>query len=149
MCHTYKNNTQQTKHKINKPQSTFLLTNRLYIHMALDDLKPPNWQAINQANREQIDTLLRDVEAKTHGSLTPGQRSGVSLVVGLMGENRVQYTGPEGRGRQLLLASFNTKTGTVLPELSEDAKDRIRDVAKLLETTSERVDPKSRKFVRV
>jgi hypothetical protein len=89
--------------------------------------------------------LLNAVQIQTEGELSESQKAGISAVTGLIGERRVQI-GKEGK---LLVGSFNPQTGDVLPELPDDTKDKIRDVARLLKVEAMRIDPTTKKSVKV
>ena len=118
--------------------------------MVLDNLKPAGWPQVHEANQRQIDALLEVVNARTGGSLSRPQMTGVSVVAELMGKNRVQFDRemPPGQGR-LLLGNYDTQTGDLLPELDDGTKQRIREVAELLNVEAIRLDPKTERIVRV
>ena|GEM_PF-6426241 len=113
--------------------------------MVLDDLKPAGWDWISRENKGQIGMLLNAVAIETGENLTESQKTGVSLVAELIGESHVQI----GRDGKLVLTSFNPKTGDAFPELSDDVKEKVRDVARLLKVEATRWDHRKKTAVKL
>ena len=112
--------------------------------MDVSELRPKDFGEMDGLTREQITALLAAVEKKS-GTLDPDAARNVSTVVEQMRTRRVQLD-PDG---QILLSSFHSQTGAVLPGVSEATKSAIRDVANLLGVQAVHMNPTTRRIEKV